>query len=32
VDQRYEALLREICPGIDRGFFQKYLDLVIRKT
>jgi S-adenosylmethionine-dependent methyltransferase len=32
VDPRYEALLREICPGIDRGFFQKYLDLVIRKT
>jgi S-adenosylmethionine-dependent methyltransferase len=32
LDQRYEALLREICPTLHPGFLQPYLDLIIRKT
>jgi 2-polyprenyl-3-methyl-5-hydroxy-6-metoxy-1,4-benzoquinol methylase len=30
-DQRYEALLSEICPRVHAAFFQPYLDLIIRK-
>ncbi len=29
--RRYERFLERIAPGIDRGFFKQYLDIIIRK-
>lgn len=29
---RYEAMLAELKPQLHRGFFQPYLDLIIRKA
>ncbi|MBL7220288.1 MAG: class I SAM-dependent methyltransferase [Phycisphaerae bacterium] len=30
-DRRYASLLARACPGLDRGFLQPFLDIIIRK-
>lgn len=30
--RRYMSFLASLCPGIDRAFFEEYLDLALKKT
>ncbi|MDH3520985.1 MAG: methyltransferase domain-containing protein [Myxococcales bacterium] len=32
IEKRYARLLAEICPGLHAGFFEPYLNLIIRKA